>query len=63
MTVAVCLNQLCGYRMAQNVGSRKLGRIAASEHFGGQHICKLAALHSKIARIKVLADKTLADWS
>ena len=40
------------YYMAQNFGGRKLWRIAANKHFGGQNIGGLATLHSKIARIK-----------
>ena len=41
----------------------KLWQIAANKHFGGQNIGgRLAALHSKIARIKLLMDKTLTDW-
>ena len=39
--------------IAQNVGGGKLWRIAASKHFGGRNIGGLAALHSKVARIKV----------
>ena len=42
-----------GYRMAQNFGGTKLWRIAANKHFGGKNIGGLAALHSKVARIKV----------
>ena len=49
--------------MAQNFSGRKLWRIAANRHFSGQNIGRLAVLYSKIARIKVMADKTLVDWS
>ena len=38
--------------IAQNFGGRKLWLIDANKHFGGQNIGGLAALHSKIARIK-----------
>ena len=52
------------YHIAQNFGGRKLWRIGANKDFGEQNIGGLAALNSKIARIKgFLADKTLADWS
>ena len=47
------------YRMAQNFGSRKLWQIAANKHFGGRNIGGMAALCSKLARIKFLVDKTL----
>ena len=46
------LSQNWAYRMAQNFGGRKLWRIAANKHFSRQNIGGLAALHSKIARIK-----------
>ena len=50
--------------MAQNFGGSKLWQMAANKHFGGQNIGRLGTtLHSKIARIKLLADKTLVDWS
>ena len=42
------------YRIAQNFSGRKLWRIGADKHFGGQNIGGLAALHSKIARIKII---------
>ena len=48
--------------MPQNFGGRKLWWLTANKHFGKQNIGGLAVLHSKIARIKVLQDKTLADW-
>ena len=37
------------YCTAQNFGGREFWRIAASKHFG-----RLAALHSKMARIKIV---------
>ena len=40
--------------MAQNFGGRKLWQIAANKHFGGQNIGRLAALHCKITRIKIV---------
>ena len=39
---------------ALNFGSRKLRRIVANKYFGRQNIGGLAALHSKIARIKIV---------
>ena len=43
----------CGYCMAQNFGGKNLWWIAANKNFGGQNIGGLAALHCKIARIKI----------
>ena len=34
------------------LGGRKLWRIGANKHFGGQNIDELAVWHSKIARVK-----------
>ena len=42
------------YHIAQNFGGRKFWRIATNKHFGGQNIGRLAAMHCKIARIKVI---------
>ena len=42
------------YHIGQNFGGKKLWRIVANKHFGGQNIGRLAALHSKIARIKIV---------
>ena len=39
--------------MAQNFGGKNLWWIAANKNFGGQNIGGLAALHCKIARIKI----------
>ena len=40
--------------MAQNFGGRKPWWIATNKNIGGQNIGGLAALHSKIARIKIV---------
>ena len=42
------------YRIAQNFGGRKLWQIVVNKHFGEQNIGRLAVLHSKIARIKII---------
>ena len=43
--------------MAQNFG----GLATAQKHFCRKHIGQVPALHSKSARIKLLANKTLVD--
>ena len=48
------MQQYVVYRIAQNFGGRKLWQIVANKHFGRQNIGRLAALHSKIARIKIV---------
>ena len=40
--------------MVQKFGGRKLWQIVANKYFGGQNISGLTALHSKIARIKIV---------
>ena len=47
------MQQYVVYRIAQN-GGRKLWQIVANKHLGGQNIGRLAALHSKIARNKIV---------
>ena len=43
------------YRMVHNFGSRELWwQIAANKHFSGQNIGRLVALHSKLARTKII---------
>ena len=49
--------------MAQNFGGRKLWWMAANKHFGRHNIGELAALCSKIARIKLLVDQLLTAKS
>ena len=51
------------YCIAQCLGGRKLQQIAVRKYFSRKRIGGLAALHSKSASIKIMADKALEDWS